>query len=206
MGGVLDRVDIDQGAGLMGECGQGFHIVHTAGEIAGVNQRQQPGSVIQQCCQRLWLDLPAAAIKIKPADSQTVILGHLQPGGDITLVFHAGYDDFIPGGKAVGQAAGQLIGQGGHVGPDDDLTRVGRTQKIGHGADGFLHHGVNGHRGTVEYAGIAVVAVKEIGDAVNAVLGHLGTRRIIKIDAPTAIIGGGERGKHPAHLLNGKLP
>ena len=65
----------------MGECGQGFHIVNTAGEITGVIQRQQPGAVIQQCCQRRWLDLPAAAIKIQPADGQAVILGHLQPEG-----------------------------------------------------------------------------------------------------------------------------
>ena len=97
----LDGVDVNDDTGLMRHLGQGFNVVHATGQIARIVQCHEPGAVTQQRLQQLWLDAPGVAIKFEPLHYQVIILGHLQPGRDITFVLHARDDDFVTRRKLV---------------------------------------------------------------------------------------------------------
>ena len=103
-------------------------------------------------------------------------------------MLHPTDDDFITRLELVGEAPRELIGERRHIGTDQHLTGVGRAQKVCHGGNGGVIESIDLDGGWVKYAGIAVVTVKKIDDAINGLPGHLRARRVIKIDASLAII------------------
>ena len=110
-------------------------------------------------------------------------------------MLHPGDDDFITCLKLVRETARELVGERCHVGANQHLTRVSRAQKIGHGFYGIVIECVDLDRGRIKHASVAVVAVKKVDDAINALFGDLGARRVIKIDAALALVCCRQRGK-----------
>ena len=110
-------------------------------------------------------------------------------------MLHSRDDDFITWLKLVRETARELVGERRHIGADQHLTGVGRTQKVGHGGNSIVIERIDLDRGGVKHAGIAVVTVKKIDDAIYGVSGHLRTGRVIKIDTALAVVCCGQRGK-----------
>ena len=116
-------------------------------------------------------------------------------------MFHPGDNDLVAGFKLVRQTARQLIGQRCHVGADQDLAGVIRTQKICHGLGGIGIQRINLNGCRIKDARIAVESVEEIDDSVDGLLGHLRACCIVKINATLTLIGRGERRKLGAHRV-----
>ena len=93
------------------------------------------------------------------------------------------------------ETARELVGKRCHIGANQHFTRVGRTQKVGHGFNGIFIERVDLDRGRIKDAGVAVVAVKKVDDAINGLSRDLGARRVIKIDAALPVVCCRQRGK-----------
>ena len=83
------------------------------------------------------------------------------PRGDVGVVVQLGYDDLVSRTPPPPQRAGQMEGQGGHVGPKRDFLGLS-VQEIGQGSPSRRDHAVGLDAAGVGPVGVGVVMVEVV--------------------------------------------
>lgn len=124
MRGICHAVDAHQGAGVVGDLGDGLDVVDGAQDVARVGAGNQPGLVRQQGLEVLGQELRAGlALRLPPPDDEALALGQVQPRLDVGLVVEDGDDNLVAGPEL--ERVRQVPEQLGGGGAKGDLVHVG---------------------------------------------------------------------------------
>jgi hypothetical protein len=200
VGGELDRIDVDECAGLAREGRKGGDIVDGAGEVAGVAQRHEFGARGEEGGEGFGFDAPGFAVEGEGADGAAGFRGHGEPGGDVAVVIHGGDDDFVAGGEGAADGAGEGEGEGGHAGTDDYFAPVGGAEQGGGIAVGALDDVAGGDGGGEVAAEVGVGVEQAVCGCLGDGGGDLGAGGVVEMRE-----GAGEGREGGAHCVDGKF-
>src|SRR5260370_16500963 len=177
----LHSVDPRQGSNLVRPANDGCHVVYCAYGIGGVANRYEPGTFIDLCPHILHVQGHVHGMHIDGANDDSSLLQR-EPGSDIGVVIKGGYDDLVAGLQRLADGAAEGEGEGGHIRAEDDLTRAGGMQEIGHCTASSSDHLVGALTGDKSSLGVGI-RLAEVGyHGVYDLLCHLSTTGVIEID------------------------
>src|SRR5260370_19933206 len=205
MGRELHSVDPRQGSNLVRPANDGCHVVYCAYGIGGVAHRYEPGTFIDLSPHILHVQGHVLGMHIDGANDDSSLLQR-EPGGNIGIVIKGSYDDLVTSMQRLADGAAKGEGEGGHIRTEDDLTRAGGMQEIGHCTASCSDHLVGALTGDKSSLGVGI-RLAEVGyHGVYDLLRHLGPTGVIEIDGLFVIDGlckGGEvtAVKHPCEWV-----
>ncbi len=132
MGHEVDRVDVGQCAGGMGQLDDPTDRIDRPDRVGGIAERDQPGPCRQRGGQVVEIERAVGVMDVDGPDDQVPILGDRPPGRDVRLVVEGRDHDLVARREVGRDRPTQVEGQGGHVRAELDLVAGPGTEEVGH--------------------------------------------------------------------------
>ena len=147
VGGELNCVNVDQGAGGFGQGGELGGGVDRAQGVGGVAESDQGRLFGHGGFEVFQVQLAGGGVKVYAAHAAAGVGGEVQPGRDVGVVVEVGDDDGVAGADALGQGMAEAEGERGHVGAEHDFLGARGVEEVGHGGASFVDQRVRGAAG-----------------------------------------------------------
>ena len=125
---MVHPVDVQQGAGVVDQGGEGRHVGPGAEDVRRRRQRHQSGPLREHGRQVVDPQLGRVRVEVDPADGRTDRLGGLHPRPHVRVVVEPAHDDLVAGTPGARERPRHVVGQVGHAAPDHHAGRIGAEQ------------------------------------------------------------------------------
>ncbi len=133
----VDRIQVDEGAGLVGESGDRGYVDEGADGVGGDTDRHQPDPLVEQSGDCRGIELAGRRVELGDSDLDAGVLGGRDPRCEVGVVVERGHDDDVAWPPPLGQRPADRKGDAGHVLPERDLRHLG-VEEVGHGRTSLI--------------------------------------------------------------------
>ena len=131
MGTGVDRVEIDEGPGVMGQLGDRPDIHQRPDRVRGDTGGDETDPVVEQARDLPRVELAGGRIEMGDANLDPGFFGRPHPRSEVGVVVETGDDDGVATAPGSGQRPAHSEGDAGHVLTEGDLARIG-VEEVGH--------------------------------------------------------------------------
>src|SRR5215212_5935100 len=183
----MHGVDGYESSCSVGSLGDGSHVVHGADRVRRQAYGYEFRPFVDVLLQVVLVEGEGLGIYPDPAHSRPLLCGGDQPGVHVGAVVELCDDDLRVSIPPAGDRAGDLEGQGGHVGPEGDL--VGRGPEEIRRRHASIGQDLLGLRARWEDAvQVRPAALHVTRDGVDSLPRYLRAAWPVEVDCPTALM------------------
>ena len=97
VGRVVDAVHVDEGANLVGTCGDPCYLWARAEQVGGPRDGDQPAALGDDIRELVQVEVGGCGVEAKPAHGRADALGGLDPGAHVGVVIELTHDNLVDG-------------------------------------------------------------------------------------------------------------
>ena len=185
---ILHRINISQSTRSTNTPTDFLNIIDGTEQIAGVVDRREPSAVGDELVELLNVELIVRAVEIETLEHQATLFGQDPPRRCIGIVLHASDDNLVSLIEQVRDCASHHKSKRSCIGAKHDFARRVGVIEVGHCFVSRIDQRRRLASSREVATHVRVAMDQSMQHSIDDLLGHLSTRRIVKINTAATMI------------------